>query len=81
MFEFCIKAPAQPPATAAVMYTAPTTAPALHVTAPAQHPWLCRFVYLALFSKLSHIHDRAACEGRFQGRCRLLILQKNSNDS
>ena len=43
-------APIQPQATAAVMYTAPPTAPALHNTAPAQQPRLCRLVYPALFS-------------------------------
>ena len=38
--SFCIKAPAQPPVTAAVIYTAPSTAPALHITAPAHSPHL-----------------------------------------
>ena len=38
--SFCITAPAQPHVTVAVMYTASPTAPALQITAPAQHPRL-----------------------------------------
>ena len=33
------------------MYLAPPIALALHITAPAQYPQLCRFVYLALLRK------------------------------
>ena len=46
---FCITAPVQPQATAALLYMAPPIAPALHITASAQHPRLCQFVYPAMY--------------------------------